>query len=76
MLECKYPVIPFNKYNVAIWVQNKDVPVTVKQVMDQFNLSHTQAIVMLDGLVKTGLLQKRNKTFWNGMFYCTRNYYW
>jgi len=73
---CKYPVTPFNKFDVCLWVQAQDVPATVAQVMDQFNLSHTQAIVMLDKLVAVKLLQKRQKTFWNGMFYAQRNYYW
>lgn len=31
---------------------------------------------LLDGMVKDGILCKEQSTFWNGVHYAKRNYYW
>jgi len=72
----QYPVVPFNKYNIQMWVIDTIEPKTVRQVMEKFNISKYEATKILAWHVEHGFLNRRYRTEWNGMFYIKVGYYW
>lgn len=60
----------------SVMFDDPEKPVTVSEVMERYNWTHGRAQRCLDRLVKHGVLKRRVKTFWNGMHYAQRFYYW
>jgi len=50
--------------------------VTVADVMEKYKWNHGRAQRTLDRLVKAGHIRRKSRSFWNGMFWAERFYYW
>jgi len=50
--------------------------VTIADVMDRYGWTHGKARRCLERLREHGSIKRRQWTFWNGMYYATRFYYW
>jgi len=72
-----YPAPLATVWSVKSWIQDFDMePKTTKQIATFFNLPDYKVRRMLEPLVKKGYLNKRSESFWNGMFYAVRFWYW
>jgi len=50
--------------------------VLIADVMNRYGWTHGKAQRTLDRLVKNGHIRRKQTTFWNGMHYAKRFYYW
>ncbi len=71
-----YPVKASDAWTWRFWIQADLEPKTVKQIAIQFNVSEAKVRRLLEPFVAKGYLYKRSESFWNGMFYATRWWYW
>lgn len=72
----RYPVAPFTWVTIVNWIHEDYHARSVGEVALQFNLERNKARRLLDDIVAKGWLYRRRQSFWNGMFWAIRNWYW
>ncbi len=75
-IDCIYPVEPFTEWTILYWIREDVTPKTVDMIARRFNLPGYKVRRILEKHVKLGRVYKRVESFWNGMFYATRWWYW
>jgi len=69
-------MLPVSKTLQVLRLMRKDCSVTVEIMSLAIGLDKAKTRRILDKLVKQGKLGKHQVSFWNGMHYAKRNYYW
>jgi len=76
MPEVKPKIHEFDWVVLYTMFQDVQKPVTVKDVMARYGWKHGRAQQCLERLAQRGYLKKRVESFWNGMYYAQRFWYW
>lgn len=63
-------------WGILSFVNDRLCPVTVQEVRDTFDISKERARRRLEALYSMHYLAKKQISFWNGMYYAERHYYW
>lgn len=52
------------------------MPHTAMEASERFGIPYRKAKASLERLKAGGYITRRSETFWNGMFYARRHWYW